>query len=93
MKTQFTFLRTLAVCIIMGLALSCSKSNPVVATSCEKNAEKVTNAANAFSSDPTSKAKCEAYKTAVSDFLKSCPTYYTGVTKDALDDFMNTPCN
>lgn len=93
MKTQLTILRTLIGTTILGMALSCSKSNPVVATSCEKNAEKVTNTANAFSTDPTSKAKCEAYKTAVSDFLKSCPTYYTGVTKDALDDFMKTPCN
>ncbi|MBE9466583.1 hypothetical protein ACFP1I_23525 [Dyadobacter subterraneus] len=93
MKTQLTILRTLVTCTVLGIALSCSKSNPVVATSCEKNAEKVTNAGTAYAADPTSKTKCEAYKTAVNDFFKSCPTYYSGASKDALNDFLNTPCN
>lgn len=92
MKTTFSFLRNFLFCAILATALSCSKSSPVVATSCEKNAEKVTNAATAFSSDPTNVSKCEAYKTAVNDFYKSCPTFYTGTTKDALDEFLKTPC-
>lgn len=93
MKTRFIILRTIVICSVVGIALSCSKSNPVVATSCEKNAEKVSNAATAYVSNPTDKTKCEAYKTAVSDFFKSCPSYYSGATKDALDDFMKSPFN
>lgn len=93
MKTQLTILRTLVISIILGMTLSCSKSDPIVTTSCEKNAEKVTNAGTAYAADPTSKTRCEAYKTAVNDFFKSCPTYYSGASKDALDDFMKSPCN
>jgi len=38
-------------------------------------------------------AKCEAYKSAVNSFFKSCPAYYSGAAKDALDEFLKTPCN
>jgi len=93
MKTLIKNIRITAICSIMGLVFSCSKSDPVVSTSCEKNAEKVSDAATAYASDPTSKSKCEAYKTAVNSFFKSCPAYYSGASKDALDEFLKTPCN
>ncbi|MDQ6482454.1 hypothetical protein [Dyadobacter sp. LHD-138] len=93
MKTIFENFRIVALFVAMGLIFSCTKSDPIVGTSCERNAEKVSEAALAYTSDPTSTARCEAYKTAVSNFFKSCPTYYSGASKDALDEFLKTPCN
>jgi len=93
MKNLFNGVKIAALFLAMGLAFSCSKSDPVAATSCEKNAEKVSEAGTAYASDPTSTAKCEAYKSAVNSFFKSCPAYYSGAAKDALDEFLKTPCN
>lgn len=71
---------------------SCKKdSDSPSPGNCAANADKVSAAATKFGNDPT-KANCEAYKNSVSDFVKSCPTYYTGATKKALEDFMAEPC-
>ncbi len=75
-----------------GMLGSCSKAASVVASNCDNAANKVTAASNAYIADPTNKVKCQAYATAINDLYKSCPTYYTGASKKALDDFLATAC-
>ena len=75
-----------------GILGSCSKAASNVANRCDDDAKKVTAAATAFSADPSNKAKCQAYANALSDFFKSCPTYYTGTTKKDLEDFVANSC-
>ncbi|TDB64579.1 hypothetical protein [Arundinibacter roseus] len=59
---------------------------------CGMNAEKVLEAANTFGTNP-SKTTCEAYKKTLEAFYKSCPTFYTGVTKQQFDEFLAEPCD
>ncbi len=80
------------VVVSVALFTECSKKESMVTNTCENEAQKVTNAANAFVANPT-KANCEAYKKSINEALKNCPTYYTGVSKQALEDFNNTPCD
>ncbi len=75
-----------------GILGSCSKAASTVANKCDDDAKKVTDAATAFSADPSNKAKCQAYANALSDFFKSCPTYYSGTTKKDLEDFVANAC-
>lgn len=75
-----------------GILGSCSKAVSTVANRCDNDAKKVTDAATAYSSDPANKAKCQAYANALSDFFKSCPTYYTGTTKKDLENFVANAC-
>lgn len=75
----------------LALSMSCGKDKTPSPMNCGNNAEKVTTAATTFSQSPT-KANCQAYKNAVSDFYKSCATFYTGATKKDLDDFMAEDC-
>lgn len=93
MNILFKNFRAVAFFATISLIFSCTKSDPVIGSSCEKNAEKVAEAANAYAAAPTSTARCEAYKTAVNNLFKSCPTYYSGTSRDALDEFLKTPCN
>lgn len=91
MKKTIQKISILSICLGMGLVLSCKKNvltNPV---NCSNDAEKVTNAAIAYGNNPT-KANCEAYKKTINDLYKSCATFYTGASKQALDDFMDEPC-
>ncbi len=74
------------------LGMSCKGKSPVSPLSCGTNAQKVTDAAVAYSQNP-GKAACEAYKKEVIAFIKSCPTFYTGTTKQDLEDFANEPCD
>lgn len=74
------------------LGMSCKGKDPVNPTNCGANAEKVTAAAQVYASN-VNKANCEAYKKEVIAFIKSCPTFYTGVTKQQLEEFANEPCN
>ena len=83
---------TAIVSVSFGTICSCKKTATVVTTTCETDAKKVSDAATAFASDPTNKAKCQAYANAISDFFKSCPTYYTGATKKDLEDFVANAC-
>jgi hypothetical protein len=82
----------IAIISVFLVSLSCGKAAVVAANSCEKAAEKVTAAAQVFSSDPTNKTKCQAYADAIAELLKDCPTFYTGATKQALVDFQKTAC-
>ncbi len=75
------------------LLTNCSKDKGVGPGACSDNSKKVSEAATAWSSDITNKTKCEAYKTAIRDFYKSCPTFYTGASKQALDEFLNYSCD
>ncbi|MFT4031381.1 MAG: hypothetical protein QM669_03115 [Siphonobacter sp.] len=82
------------VCVLFALVVlftNCSKKEPVM-NNCENEGKKVTDAANVYVNNPTV-ANCEAYKKAVIDALNACPDYYTGVSKQTLEDFKNTPCN
>jgi hypothetical protein len=93
MKKQLTILAIAAIlCLGVGVLGSCSKSASVVTNKCESEAKKVSDAATAFSADPTNKAKCQAYANSLSDFFKACPTYYTGTTKKDLEDFVANAC-
>ena len=78
--------------VFLGLLLSCSGKKGVSPANCEASGERASAAATAFANDPQNKSKCEAYKNAVRDIFQSCPTYYTGATKQAIDEFMATPC-
>ncbi len=69
----------------------CSKSGPGATNACENHAEKIAAAANAYVSNP-GKNTCESYKAAINDLFKTCPTYYTGLSRQTLEDFNNTPC-
>ena len=92
MKTRFKSISLLTICSALFLFTNCSDNsttpNPV---NCGNNAGKVSTAAQTYATNPT-KVNCEAYKSAVNDFYKSCATYYTGAAKQALDDFLAEPC-
>ncbi len=83
---------TLLLSATFGILGSCSKAASTVLNKCDDDAKKVADAATAFTSDPTNKAKCQAYANALSDFLKSCPTFYAGTTKKDLENFVATAC-
>ena len=85
-------LATLLLSATFGVLGSCSKAASVVANNCDANAQKVTDASNAFFADPTNKAKCQAYISAINDMYKSCPAYYPAATKKALDDALANAC-
>ncbi|GAA4437679.1 hypothetical protein GCM10023091_17230 [Ravibacter arvi] len=81
-----------AAVALTALFVGCKdKSNPNP-LNCGANAEKVTKAAVAFGNEP-SVANCEAYKKEVVAFIKSCPTFYSGVTKQELEEIANMPCD
>ncbi len=78
--------------ISLILGMSCKGKNPVNPVACGANAEKVAAAAQAWGND-NSVANCEAYKKEVVAFIRSCPTFYSGTTKQELEEFANQPCN
>lgn len=78
----------LSIALVMG----CSKKDTApTPQNCANNATKVSEAASTYASNPT-KAGCEAYKIAVRDFFKSCQSFYTGVQKKDLEEFLAEPC-
>jgi len=85
-------LATLLLSVSFGILGSCSKAADVVVNKCDTNAQKVTDAGNAFFADPTNKSKCQAYISAINDMYKSCPAYYPAATKKALDDALANAC-
>ena len=89
------FRSTLASWVVflsLVLLTGCIRKTVISPLGCVGNAEKVTESAAKYVNDP-SKANCEAYKKTIVDFFKSCPTFYTGVTKKDLDDFVAEPCD
>lgn len=60
---------------------------------CEKSAEKFTEATTAFFTDFTSKSKCEAFKSAASNYLKDCPSLTVAEVKEANDAIKDLNCN
>ncbi len=70
------------------LGMSCKGKGPVTPQNCGANAEKLTAAAQAYAKD-ASVANCTAYKKELEAFFKSCPTFYSGVTKQELEEFLN----
>ena len=93
MQKIFRTIATSAAYFAVTLSLSCGdKDNSPNPANCSNNAEKVTAAGKVWANDPANEANCEAYKVAVRDFYKSCETYYTGASKQALDDFLASPC-
>ena len=93
MKNQFNR-KVYSLLLFLGLALctGCFRKTVITPLSCTTDALKVTESATKYLNEP-SKANCEAYKKNVIDFLKSCPTYYTGATRQDLDDFAAQPCD
>ncbi len=83
---------TVRMSLYLGIILlsSCGKdkASPM---NCASNAEKVGDVATTYAQNPT-KANCEAYKSAVRDFYKSCANFYTGASKQAMDEFLAEPC-
>jgi hypothetical protein len=68
------------------LLTNCSKDKPGP-VSCTESASRLAETGAAWTNDPSNKSKCEAYKNAISNILKSCPTYYSGgISQEDLDD-------
>ncbi|MDQ1089181.1 hypothetical protein [Siphonobacter sp. SORGH_AS_1065] len=91
MKKQWSRIIVLTLSGIV-LMVGCSKKQGVSVDACNTNAERLKAAADAYVANQ-SKANCEAYKKSINDILKSCPTYYSGISKQTLEDFNNTPCD
>ncbi len=88
MKKNFKSIVPLAIVLVLG----CSKNdNSPSPQNCAENSQKVVDAVTVYASNPI-KANCEAYKNTLRDFFKSCPTYYTGASKKAYEDFLAEPC-
>lgn len=70
---NFPKLSVFVVAIGLLLSYSCKKDEAVVSVdACAANATLVSNAASVFSNSPT-KTNCEAYATAVTKYIDSCP--------------------
>ncbi len=71
--------------------LGCKGRGPVNPLNCSVNAQKVTEASLNYSKSQTV-ANCEAYKREVIAFIQSCPAFYSGTTKQEMEEFANMPC-
>ncbi|GAB2786208.1 hypothetical protein GCM10027275_33320 [Rhabdobacter roseus] len=78
--------------VFFGLLLSCSGKKDVSPANCEASGERASAALNAYIADPENKTKCEAYKSALRDIFQSCPTYYTGATKQSMEELLAATC-
>ena len=75
------------------LALGCSKKDDAPGPlNCASNATKFSETLSAYAANPT-KANCEAYKKAVTGYIKSCAALYTAVTTKDLEEFLAEPCD
>lgn len=84
------------ICAIGGVFLlsNCAKNGGVgPGGDCSANAQKVTEAGEAYGKDFNNPAKCQAYKKAIGDFLKSCPTYWSAAVKKQMEDDLKDLCN
>ncbi len=89
MKKLLKFLVPLAIVLTVG----CSKNKDTDPSpqTCGNNVTKFSETLTAYTSNPT-KANCQAYKNAVRDYVKSCPTLYTAADKKDLEEFLAEPC-
>lgn len=80
------------VAVVLSMS-SCGSKLVDPLAGCEKSAAKFTDATTAFFSDFTSKSKCEAFKTAASNYIKDCPTLSVAEVKEANDSIKDLNCN
>lgn len=59
----------------------------------EKSAEKFTTVTTAFFTDFSSKSKCEAFKSAASNYIKDCSSLTTAEVKEANYSIKDLNCN
>ncbi|GHB81082.1 hypothetical protein [Persicitalea jodogahamensis] len=88
MKKLLKTITPLAITLVLGCSKDGTSPSP---QNCVDNSQKVTDAVTVYATNPN-KANCEAYKNTVRDFFKSCPTYFTGASKQAYEDFLAEPC-
>lgn len=84
-----SLLGILAVLLISLTLNSCKKDvlNPTgIGTNCANAADDISAAVNAFTSNPSS-STCEAYKSAMLDYVNSCAgyAYYTASYEDIIE--------
>lgn len=92
MKKSVQSILMFSAYLSIALVMGCSKKDTApTPQNCTANAQKLSDATVAYASNPT-KAGCEAYKVAVRDFFKSCQSFYTGVQKKDLEEFLAEPC-
>lgn len=85
--------KILSLLSITLLMTSCGSKLVDPLAGCEKSAEKFTEATTAFFTDFTSKSKCEAFKSAASNYLKDCPSLTVAEVKEANDAIKDLNCN
>lgn len=85
--------KILSLLSITLLMTSCGSKLVDPLVGCEKSAEKFTEATTAFFTDFTSKSKCEAFKSAASNYLKDCPSLTVAEVKEANDAIKDLNCN
>ncbi|MCF8324076.1 MAG: hypothetical protein K9I84_03890 [Leadbetterella sp.] len=85
--------KVLSLLSITVLITSCGSKLVDPLAGCEKSAEKFTAATTAFFTDFTSKSKCEAFKSAASNYLKDCPSLTVAEVKEANDAIKDLNCN
>jgi hypothetical protein len=85
--------KVLSLLSITVLMTSCGSKLVDPLAGCEKSAEKFTAATTAFFTDFTSKSKCEAFKSAASNYLKDCPSLTVAEVKEANDAIKDLNCN
>ncbi len=81
------------ICLGLSMAVGCKKDKggPLNPLGCAANANKVVEATTRWGEDP-SIANCEAYKKEAIAFIKSCPTFYSGVQKEQIEEISNMAC-
>lgn len=93
MKKPIQSILMFSAYLSIALVMGCSKKDTApTPQNCVNNSTKVNEAAMAYANNPT-KAGCEAYKVSVRDFFKSCQSFYTGVQKKDLEEFLAEPCD
>jgi hypothetical protein len=85
--------KVLSLLSLTVLMTSCGSKLVDPLAGCEKSAEKFTAATTAFFTDFTSKSKCEAFKSAASNYLKDCPSLTVAEVKEANDAIKDLNCN
>lgn len=92
MKKPVQSLLMFSAYLSIALVMGCSKKDTAPSPqNCSANAQKLSDALMAYANNPT-KAGCEAYKSTVRDYVKSCSQFYTAVDKKELEEALAEPC-